>query len=266
MQYIQLASTDLRLSRLAFGTAALHHHFEAKIRQELLACAFDNGITHFDTAPYYGHGLAEVAVGHFLQGQRTTVTVTTKVGLYPRVGMAYNSIDLRLRKMVGKVIQPLAKPLIDWSLTTSEKSLHASLKRLGTDYIDILLLHEPDMTLINSVEYEQWLEKQKALGKIRCWGIAGEVSRVQPWVSVSHPVAMIIQTRDDMSSEFSQILSCTQKLPQITYGYLSALRQFAPPASAVTVMKAALQRNAKGVILFSSSKCNNIETMAKLLS
>jgi aryl-alcohol dehydrogenase-like predicted oxidoreductase len=53
-------------------------------RLRLLEAAFDQGITHFDTAPLYGAGLAEEVLGRFCKGRRHNVTITTKFGLLPR--------------------------------------------------------------------------------------------------------------------------------------------------------------------------------------
>jgi len=70
-------------SRVGFGTGGLLRIGSARERQNVLAAALANGITHFDTAPIYGFGEAERALGRFLGGQRARVTLTTKFGLRP---------------------------------------------------------------------------------------------------------------------------------------------------------------------------------------
>src|SRR5579862_2039348 len=70
-------------SRLGFGTGGLLRIGSARERQNVLAAALANGITHFDTAPIYGFGESERALGRFLRGQRARVTLTTKFGLRP---------------------------------------------------------------------------------------------------------------------------------------------------------------------------------------
>src|SRR3954453_20950898 len=68
-------------SSFGFGTVYLGRRQGMRHGVRLLEAAFEQGITHFDTAPMYGLGLAEPIVGRFLRGRRDAVTVTTKVGL-----------------------------------------------------------------------------------------------------------------------------------------------------------------------------------------
>ena len=81
MQQIILPYTDLKVSRLGFGTASLHHLIYQKDRELLLGQALDSGFTHFDTARLYGEGLAEHSLGRFLGKQRQNVTIGTKFGI-----------------------------------------------------------------------------------------------------------------------------------------------------------------------------------------
>ena len=73
--------TDIASSSFGFGTAYLGRRHGLRDGSKLLSAAFDGGITHFDTAPMYGLGLAERILGRFLTGRRDAVTVATKVGL-----------------------------------------------------------------------------------------------------------------------------------------------------------------------------------------
>src|SRR4051794_35798600 len=70
-------------SRIGFGTSGLLRIGSARERLSVLAAALAGGITHFDTAPIYGFGESERALGRFLRGQRSRVTLTTKFGLRP---------------------------------------------------------------------------------------------------------------------------------------------------------------------------------------
>jgi D-threo-aldose 1-dehydrogenase len=100
----------------------------------LLNAAFDGGITHFDTAPMYGLGLAERIVGRFLTGRRDAVTVATKIGLTapPRLS----------RILPGRLIRgPLASQRA-FDVRSAHESLERSLRALGTDYVDVILVHE----------------------------------------------------------------------------------------------------------------------------
>jgi aryl-alcohol dehydrogenase-like predicted oxidoreductase len=68
-------------SRIGFGTGGLLRIGSPRRRQDVLAAAFASGVTHFDTAPLYGFGESERALGLFLRGRRDKVTLTTKFGL-----------------------------------------------------------------------------------------------------------------------------------------------------------------------------------------
>src|SRR5207253_1272155 len=69
--------------RIGFGTGGLMRISGARRRQDMLAAALASGITHFDTAPLYGFGESERALGSLLRGRRNHVTLTTKFGLEP---------------------------------------------------------------------------------------------------------------------------------------------------------------------------------------
>jgi aryl-alcohol dehydrogenase-like predicted oxidoreductase len=143
MRRVRLQGTDINVSRLSFGTASLHHLPTTRRRQDLLAATLDHGFTHFDTAPYYGFGIGEQELGRFLRDRRRLVTVTTKVGLYPPGGLHPNTGPVWTRKLAGKVLPPFSRALVDWSIAAASKSLDRSLRRVGTDQIDLLLLHNP---------------------------------------------------------------------------------------------------------------------------
>ena len=81
MYQIVLEGTDLKVSKIGFGTAALHHSFTSSTRLSILRTALDGGITHFDTARLYGYGIAESELGRFFgKNGRKDLTISTKVG------------------------------------------------------------------------------------------------------------------------------------------------------------------------------------------
>lgn len=263
MQHSVLENTDLRVSRLAFGTASLHHSFRTKERLRLLETALSCGITHFDTSPYYGLGLAERDLGRFMRGRRDLVTVATKVGLYARRGAAGGAAEVWARKLAGKVFSGLSLPRVDWALRSARDSLDESLERLGTGHVDMLLLHEPDAALLDSDEFLQWLENEREQGRIRYWGLAGVAERLQSWVSTGHPLAAILQSADSIVERQADKLGTLGRFPQVTYGYLSS----SPPGmDPLTVMRQALERNHAGSVIFSSRRPERITSVAGLLS
>lgn len=130
MQYTTLGKTGLVISRLTLGTMTfgegLSHGFAHPVNQEranrLVAQALEAGINVFDTANNYGEGQAEVFLGRALGSRRSEVILATKLGA--RTGPALTDAGLSSRHVIA--------------------SVEASLKRLGTDYIDLLQLHVPD--------------------------------------------------------------------------------------------------------------------------
>ena len=97
-----LPGTSIEVSRLSFGTASLHHLHSSRTRQALLQGALDVGITHFDTSPFYGYGLAERELGIFQARNRGLFTVATKIGLYPPDSMSPNMLSIWTNKITDR--------------------------------------------------------------------------------------------------------------------------------------------------------------------
>lgn len=263
MQYLVIENTDVRVSRIAFGTASLHHLFSARQRHRVLSTAASEGISHFDTSPYYGYGLAESDIGIFLKGRRDAFTVTTKVGLYPTGGTAASAFGVWSRKAMGKFYPRLSAPEIDWHVQRAAKSLDASLRRLKTDYVDFLFLHEPDINLLNAEEFQGWLETERSKGKVRYWGLAGLPALLEPWIQTDHPLALVLQTPDNLETRTAKfILECGRNL-QFTYGYLSSRSGDGLGESATEVIRKALLRNAHGAVVVSTRRAERVQQLAR---
>ncbi|MEU2672848.1 aldo/keto reductase [Streptomyces sp. NPDC007164] len=120
------------LPRIGIGTAPLGGLFEEVSEQDAAAtlkAAAEAGITYFDTAPRYGHGLAEQRLGRLLPPSGGSgPVISTKTGwlLRPRPDGS-----------PGEVIT-------DWTERGIRESLESSLTRLGRSSVDILYLHDPD--------------------------------------------------------------------------------------------------------------------------
>ena len=78
-----LTRSGLEMSRIGLGLANMHLLSHQADRERLIKRAFDLGITHFDTARFYGDGLSETTLGKFLPENRAAVTIATKFGLLP---------------------------------------------------------------------------------------------------------------------------------------------------------------------------------------
>ena len=148
---IQLANSGLKTSRLVFGTSRLHYVARAE-RQLLLAAAADCGVKHFDTAPAYGDGLAEREIGLFIRRRRSQLLVATKYGIPPNPLIA-TMPALAFPIRATRAVAHRAGYWPSWRSTLTAKglieSVQQSLRRLGTDWIDILLLHEPSRDRIH---------------------------------------------------------------------------------------------------------------------
>jgi len=265
MKYEIIDNTNIYVSRIAFGTGSLHHIFRSANRQSLLEAAFVNGITHFDTSPYYGYGLAETDLGKFLKGRRNVFTVATKVGLYPWGTASTNAATVWSRKALGKVLPIVSLPVINWCVEQARNSLYQSLKRLKTDYVDFVFLHEPDLALINTDEFMRWLETENAKGSVRSWGLAGLAKHITPWLQSKHSLAQVIQTQDSLDKKQADfMMNCCRSL-QFTYGYMSSQIEACSPMSPSMIMRLALKRNTKGSVIVSTRSADHIASLIKVV-
>ncbi len=149
MKTLDLAGVPLPVPQLVLGTMTFGDTVDEPTATAMVHAALDAGITHFDTANGYAAGASERMVGQILRGRRSAVTIATKAGIYP--GDAGG--------------EPLLSP------SALRASLAASLTRLGTDYVDLYYLHQPD----RSVPIEQTvgaLGEFIAQGRIRAFGVS----------------------------------------------------------------------------------------------
>ena len=126
MQYNKNNSSSIRLSEIGFGAWGIggktlgptsYDDIQHKTAIDALNLALDNGITYYDTSNVYGDGESEKRISDAFSTIREEVVLGTKAGL-----VSYDS-----------------KPQFD--VKSLELSIHSSLSRLKTDYIDILFLH-----------------------------------------------------------------------------------------------------------------------------
>jgi D-threo-aldose 1-dehydrogenase len=127
------------VTRLGLGTAPLGNMFTALSEADADAtvrAAWDAGIRFFDTAPFYGHGLAEERLGRVLRAYpRDEVVVSSKVGRLLEPGHADPGIFRVPRGLT---------PRFDYSRDGVLGSIDATLARTGLDRLDVVLVHDPD--------------------------------------------------------------------------------------------------------------------------
>jgi D-threo-aldose 1-dehydrogenase len=139
----QLGKTKLQVTALGLGGAAiggLFHDSTEGVASRTVERAIALGVNLFDTAPLYGAGKSESRLGRALAGvKRDRYVLATKVG-YALVPEAQGSNDVYF----PFENPPALRPLVDLSYDAVMRSFEESLKRLATDRIDILHIHDPD--------------------------------------------------------------------------------------------------------------------------
>ncbi len=253
-----IPGTSVAVSRLGFGTASLHHLFSGSARQALLGAAAEVGIRHFDTSPYYGYGLAERDLGRFVCRDRAAFTLTTKVGLYPWGYPNKHASGVWTRKALGRLVPRVALPVVNWQVAQARTSLDDSLRRLRTDYVDFLLLHEPEGSVIERDEMCAWIEREVSAGRIRSWGVAGVRERIASFVEDNNPLAQVVQTRDSLAAKEAEFLYTSGRALQFTYGYLASRSREKEERSTADLLRRALERNRTGSVLVSTRRIERI--------
>jgi D-threo-aldose 1-dehydrogenase len=164
----KIGRTGLHVTRLVFGGAPIGGLFAPVAEDDALAtleAAWAAGIRAFDTAPHYGVGLSERRLGRFLAGRpRAEYVLCTKVGrlLVP----ADDEVD----GAEGFYGTPRLTRVRDYSRDGVLASLEGSLRRLGTDRVDIALIHDPDEHGPQALG-----EAYPALAELRDQGVIGAV-------------------------------------------------------------------------------------------
>jgi D-threo-aldose 1-dehydrogenase len=170
---VPLGGTRLGVTRLGLGTAPLGGLFapvtDAAARGTVER-AYTLGLRFFDTAPLYGHGLAEERLGRALrQKTRHEFVLATKVGRLLRADAPPDPSQFHEGEPFYKVTSPL-NPVFDFTYDGVMRSIEESLRRLGLDRLDILHIHDPDE------HYEEALcGAYPALDRLRQEGTIGAV-------------------------------------------------------------------------------------------
>lgn len=286
--------------RLGFGCAGIFRLPRRADRQALLDAAYDAGIRHFDVAPIYGLGRAETELAVLLGRRRDEVAVTTKFGIdVTAVGRLAGRLQGPVRAALarrpnlqagvalsgrGPSSGALGRALYTapgYSASTAHRSLHRSLRALGTTYVDGLALHDPGGGVLTALpDLIEELESQQRSGRIRCWGVAGELPPPGSAAASLLERAGFVQFRDDVFDRPGRLPATGGLL--VTYGSLSraltVVRRYvgeAPeavqawgdrlsidPTSGADVagllLRTAVHRNPTGVTVFSTTRADRI--------
>ncbi|RQO67413.1 aldo/keto reductase [Pedobacter sp. KBW06] len=172
MEYRKLGKSELELSAITYGAFAIGGTmWGGNEKQNSIAAihaSLDHGVSTIDTAPFYGFGLSEELIGEAIKGKdRSKIQILNKFGLVwdqSNQGKGEHFFDAEDNGKILPIYKYAAKANVI-------KELEESLKRLGTDYIDLLQLHWPDA----STPIDETMEALELLiqqGKIRAAGVS----------------------------------------------------------------------------------------------
>ena len=168
-QKVKLKRSDLEVTRLSLGTAPLGGLFKSVTDadgDELLNTALDVGINYFDTAPQYGHGVAEIRLGKALRGAKVPFVVETKVGRVLR-----HDPNAEVFPWFPDAPRDLV-PVFDYSPDGIRRAFDESLERMGLDHLDIVLMHDCEKHVKEAIENAfPVLAEYRAQGLIKAVGI-----------------------------------------------------------------------------------------------
>ena len=187
-----MALKDILPGKLGFGTAPLGNMFRdipEREAQATVEAAWNDGIRYFDNAPFYGAGLAEIRMGEALARRpRDEYVISTKVGrLILDEIEDVSARDLGEKGDVFRYGRP-NRIVNDYSAEATLRSIEDSLKRLRTDHIEIIWVHDVAQDFYG----DEWLnvfesarkgafkvlDRLRDEGVIKAWGLG--VNRVEP--------------------------------------------------------------------------------------
>jgi aryl-alcohol dehydrogenase-like predicted oxidoreductase len=163
MQYVELGTTALRVSRVIHGCMGFGGDDKSAIRA--IHAAYDAGVTSFDTAPVYGFGKSETLLGQAVRDRRDRVQILTKVGL--RWDSSHGRVMFQSRTEHGT-------PIIvrkDSRARSVREEVEGSLQRLGVDAIWLLQVHHRDLDTPIAETMGALADLQRE-GKIRAIGVS----------------------------------------------------------------------------------------------
>jgi diketogulonate reductase-like aldo/keto reductase len=241
-----------------------------------LDAAYDAGVTWFDVAPSYGWGQAEELLGRFLRGRRESVVVCTKISrgasktprppnfLAPAARLAAATFP-SLRKLAPHKLGQQKSCRAALRAKDIEVSITASLRRLRTDYIDVIALHDPDEAECTDPEILDALQGAVSKGLVREVSIAGSRAAVRAGRTAS-AIYEFAQVNNDMASPFPaeiRVDASARPFPFVlTYGVfkhardrkLRELFDASNPANKgfeKRLLNFSLAKNADGIVLVS---------------
>ena len=178
-----IMNLDSNQLSVGFGCAPMLGRIGHSQSLTALSKAYELGIRHFDIARSYGWGEAEELLGEFLvRYPREEYKLVSKCGILPtprstvktsikKIGrQVYNHVPFSQR-LVKNIASKSFQPKKTYDISVLNSSLEKSLKKLRTDYLDVLLLHNYNPNAPGLEEVISWFDKVKKDGKVKNYGL-----------------------------------------------------------------------------------------------
>lgn len=184
MEYRNFGQTDLRPSVIGFGCGRIASVSILNHRKKIMPIlheAFDKGINFFDTADIYGQGDSERLLGSVFRGERHRILLCSKVGYTFGWKRRITRWVLPLAQSVLRHCKPDRTPAIgirsgasrqNFTPAHIREAVEGSLRRLGTEYLDVFLLHSPPAEVVANGTALETLGHLKDRGLVRYCGIS----------------------------------------------------------------------------------------------
>ncbi len=292
MRSIQLGDGGRETTQLGFGCSSLMGAMGRRASLATLEAAFDAGIRHFDVAPMYGYGEAEACLGEFLSSHPDTVTVTTKYGIPPARNQALLGAARRIAGPVVKLLPGLKHRLAkaagaiahnearaSFTADQARSSLDRSLRALGAEKVDVWLLHEVTADELQDESLLRFLEDAVSQGTLGTFGVGSERARLGDlltkcpaycrtlqfeWsiLDPDPPAAGMLRIQHRALTEnFRNLHRALLADPSISrrWSEETGADLASPSTLAALMLKASLEINPHGVVLFSSKSGRHIQ-------
>jgi len=234
------------LGELGFGCANLDTADGARAAERLLETAIECGIKHFDVARSYGDGRAESILGRVARRHNGRIKIVTKAGIDPP-----NGLERLARKMgssFGARLKLARRRHGRFRPAEITGSVHKSLRKLGMSTVDVVLLHDCRLhDLTDEVLYV--LQAMVQNGDIGAFGIAASVADAKEIICERPAFGSVVQTPDDGASPLPAARGTL-----ITH----SISSYHDVERYDLKLKRALERNATGIVLFSSCRIEHI--------
>jgi len=189
MENIELGHAGMRAPQLGFGCSAILGRSGRTDSLRALGIAWDEGIRFFDTARAYGYGESETLLGEFLKGRRDQAVIATKFGILAARQSGWKRIAKSVARQILSVA-PSARTMLQkgaatqfssnqFTIATLQTSIEESLRKLGTDCIDMLFLHAAPASVLEQYDLLEAMARLVEKGTVRIAGLSAQPEVVE---------------------------------------------------------------------------------------